>query len=63
MLPHLFDPFRGRDEHAGRNDGLGIGLYIVQQIVAAHGGTVEASSSEDRTEFRVRLPRRATPPH
>jgi two-component system, sensor histidine kinase and response regulator len=61
VLPHLFDPFRGRDEHAGRSGGLGIGLYIVQQIVAAHGGTVEASSSENRTEFRVRLPRRAGP--
>ena len=62
LLPHIFDPFRGRDEQAGRSGGLGIGLFIVQQIVAAHGGVVEVSSGEDdRTEFRLRLPRHANP--
>lgn len=38
----------------------GLGLSIVQSIVAAHGGTVEVSSRPGRTEFAVRLP--AVPP-
>ncbi|MEO8921814.1 MAG: hybrid sensor histidine kinase/response regulator [Caldimonas sp.] len=62
LLPHIFDPFRGREERAGRSGGLGIGLYIVQQILAAHGGTVSVKSGDnDQTEFRVRLPRRMHP--
>ena len=38
----------------------GLGLSIVQSIVAAHGGTVSVTSVPGRTEFTVRLP--ATPP-
>lgn len=40
----------------GRHQGLG--LYIVDRIVAAHGGTVSVrSSAGDGTTFSVRLPR------
>jgi two-component system sensor histidine kinase/response regulator len=57
LRPHLFDPFR-RGSHAAR-DSLGLGLYIVRQIVLAHGGTIEFSSSaEAGTTFRMTLPRR-----
>jgi sigma-B regulation protein RsbU (phosphoserine phosphatase) len=39
---------------------LGLGLYIVHQIVTAQGGRVEATSSaEEGTTFRVTLPRAA----
>jgi signal transduction histidine kinase len=56
LLPNLFDPFR----RGLRGHGLGLGLYIVHQIVAAHGGRVEATSSaEEGTTFRVTLPRAA----
>ncbi len=59
ILPHLFDPFRG-GQRAGRNEGLGLGLYIVQQIVQAHGGRVDVHSMpETQTRFRVIVPRRA----
>lgn len=55
---HLFDPFR-RGERQTR-DSLGLGLYIVRQIVLAHGGSIDVVSTEDSgTLFRVRLPRDA----
>jgi signal transduction histidine kinase len=58
LLNHLFDPFRGGKRAPGRSEGLGLGLYIVFQVVKAHGGTVEvASGREDRTVFQVSLPR------
>jgi signal transduction histidine kinase len=56
VLPHVFDPFERGEKHAAR-DSLGLGLYIVKQIVTAHGGRVEARSDrESGTRFVVRLP-------
>ncbi len=58
---HVFDPFRGRDTHRVRGDGLGLGLYIVDQIARAHGGSADIVSDQDQTTtFRVILPRRAS---
>lgn len=43
---------------ANSRGNLGLGLYIVAEVVAAHGGTVQVSSTESRgTEFVVKLPR------
>lgn len=62
LMPRLFDAYvRGADATrlAGANH-LGIGLFIVRQIVLAYGGTIAVSSSADTgTRFVVRLPRRA----
>jgi two-component system, sensor histidine kinase and response regulator len=60
LLPHLFDPFRVGREPRGRDGGLGLGLYIVHQIVTAHGGEI-AVRSDKHTVFEARLPREA--PH
>lgn len=61
----IFDPFhrgRGNHQHAGKRAGLGLGLYIVQQIVAAHGGTVAVDSQDGVTTFTVMLPVAPAPP-
>ena len=55
----LFQPMRRGSEHAERGrQGLGLGLFIVRQIVVAHEGTVDCQSSEaEGTTFTVTLPR------
>ena len=56
VLPYVFDPFRRGEEH-GVRDSMGLGLYIVRQIVDAHGGRVEVRSDQETgTTFVVRLP-------
>ena len=54
-LPLLFEPFQKGDRSPG---GLGLGLFIVREIVTAHDGTIAVSSSATAgTVFTVRLPR------
>ncbi|HVZ34243.1 MAG TPA: GAF domain-containing sensor histidine kinase, partial [Polyangiaceae bacterium] len=61
LLPHVFEPFRSDDRRRDASRGLGIGLFIVREIVRAHRGLVEVSSSEDAgTMFAIRLPRQVT---
>jgi signal transduction histidine kinase len=60
----IFDPFhRGRvlGRRQGKRAGLGLGLYIVRQIVMAHGGTVDVESADGMTTFSVILPRSESP--
>jgi signal transduction histidine kinase len=58
LMDHLFDPFRGGQRPAGRSEGLGLGLYIVYQIVKAHRGTVDVESGRNNeTLFHVVVPR------
>lgn len=54
----LFQPFHsGRPDSPGRR-GLGLGLFIVDQFVRAHGGSVQlAAAPKGWTCIRVRLPR------
>jgi PAS domain S-box-containing protein len=58
LLPQLFEPLRRGRRAPDRTHSIGLGLYIVKQIVQAHGGTVEARSTEHSgTTFSVWLPR------
>jgi two-component system CheB/CheR fusion protein len=52
----VFERFYSADRPGG--SGLGLGLYLVQAIVTAHGGTVQVESpNEHGTTFVVRFPR------
>jgi len=59
LLPGIFEPLRRGTsdvDHSGRS--IGLGLYIVKQVVDAHKGTVEVRSDDaSGTTFTVRLPR------
>jgi signal transduction histidine kinase len=58
-VPTLFEPYsRGEGAEQSARRGLGLGLYIVREIVRAHAGEIEVRSTEsDGTTFIARLPR------
>jgi signal transduction histidine kinase/ActR/RegA family two-component response regulator len=59
FLPYVFDRFRQEDATASRvHGGLGLGLAIVQHLVALHGGsiTVESRGDGHGATFTVSLP-------
>ncbi|MEA2610316.1 MAG: two-component system, chemotaxis family, CheB/CheR fusion protein [Chloroflexota bacterium] len=69
-LSGLFEAY-GRLGYQERPTGLGLGLFVSREIVAAHGGSIKATSVlGDGTTFSVRLPtgpeakanRRSRPP-
>jgi signal transduction histidine kinase len=57
-LPHLFERFyRVPDASERHIQGVGIGLYVVKEIVTLHGGTVGATSQEGvGSTFTIQLP-------
>ncbi len=60
-LHRIFEPMvrQQAPESADKNTtGMGLGLYIVREVVAAHGGTIGVTSTKkDGTTFTIRLPR------
>ena len=63
--PRIFDKFFRSAAHPNKAGGLGLGLFIVRAIVAAHGGTISVKSEEGvGSAFTVTLekaPTAATP--
>ena len=60
-LPFIFEPLvqasRGLHRPGRSNTSMGLGLFIVKEIVRGHGGTIAVeSSTEAGTMFTVRLP-------
>ena len=57
-MPHLFGRFfRAGNASEQHISGMGIGLYVVREIVGLHGGTVTARSQEGQgSTFAIRLP-------
>ena len=51
VTANLFDPFV-----TSKSDGTGLGLALVAKVMGDHGGIVEFDSSDQGTEFRLRLP-------
>ncbi|GAA1651853.1 SpoIIE family protein phosphatase [Actinoplanes couchii] len=57
-MPRLFERFHRIENARSRsNEGSGIGLALVQELVRLHGGTIAAQSETGRgTSFAIRLP-------
>lgn len=54
-LERLWEPFiKGDESHSG--EGSGMGLAVVRNIVALHGGSCRAENLPDGIRFRVELP-------
>jgi PAS domain S-box-containing protein len=65
FLPHVFERFRQADSTRTRPyGGLGLGLALVRSFVAAHGGTIEATSdgAGKGSVFVIKLPRETAAP-
>ncbi|MEM9946645.1 MAG: PAS domain-containing protein [Cyanobacteria bacterium P01_D01_bin.36] len=59
FLPHIFESFRQEDASVTRGyGGLGLGMTIVYQLVAAHNGTIVANSPGENqgATFTVQIP-------
>jgi two-component system CheB/CheR fusion protein len=59
LLPHVFDMFTQSERTLARSDGgMGVGLTLVRNLVALHGGDIKAQSDGPRrgSMFTVKLP-------
>jgi signal transduction histidine kinase len=61
ILPRIFDPLVRGSEPSSGDRRIGLGLYIAHEVVVAHGGRIEVTSTqEDGTAFTITLPRSAS---
>lgn len=66
VLPFIFNPMGRYSPEASMENGpyasLGLGLFIVDQIVSAHNGSIEVSSDPEMgTKFVVEIPLKSSP--
>jgi signal transduction histidine kinase len=50
-LERIFDPF-----YTTKENSTGLGLTVTHQIIASHGGRIQARSDSGETVFRIELP-------
>ena len=59
MMERIFDPMTRATKSDRRGGSLGLGLYIVRQVMQAHGGSVSVTSAQrEGTTFTLMLPKR-----
>ncbi len=56
LLPTLFQPF-ARGANGRLRNGLGLGLFIANEIAKAHHGRIDVKSASDMTRFTLGMPR------
>lgn len=61
-LPHIFDKFHQVGEVNTRStDGVGLGLFIVKNLIDQHNGSIDVESSENEgTQFTIHFPKKWT---
>jgi signal transduction histidine kinase len=52
----LFEAFSRIEETAAGQEGVGLGLYVVSQLVSAMGGRIDLASSSRGTTFSISIP-------
>jgi signal transduction histidine kinase len=52
----LFEAFHRIHDTTAAQDGVGLGLYVVSQLVSAMGGHIDLSSSSNGTSFHIHIP-------
>ena len=55
ILERIFHPY-SRGAVRPDQQGLGLGLFIASEIARAHSGTLDVTSSSDKTQFTFRMP-------
>jgi signal transduction histidine kinase/ligand-binding sensor domain-containing protein/DNA-binding NarL/FixJ family response regulator len=56
-LPYIFDRFYQGGEKSSQQQGSGIGLHLVKNLIELHHGTVEAESTPNvQTMFKLTIP-------
>jgi len=57
FVPMLFDPFKRAANRERNRSGLGLGLYLAQQMTQGHGGTLAYAYEDGLVVFTVVLPK------
>lgn len=55
IMERLFQPF-SRGDVTPNQKGLGLGLFIASEIARAHNGKIDVSSTEEQTNFTLKIP-------
>ncbi|MDU1508229.1 sensor histidine kinase [Clostridium butyricum] len=55
-LENLFNRFYRVEKSCSRKEGTGLGLAIVKTLVECHSGEISVTSSNEKTEFKIKVP-------